>query len=126
MHIFDTNIFLWAFLQDDAHAEKSLSLITQTQEKILIPHLIFAEVVTVLSYKSKDPRAAHAFIDYIANHNKYTVFHTDIASDTNFWRLLNKRIAYQDAVVIKTALEYNAILHSFDEEVMRIRKQYHS
>jgi predicted nucleic-acid-binding protein len=56
MYIIDTSVYCSIFLED-VHAEEAIDMISSISEKIYVPHMIFAETLTVLTYKYSKERA---------------------------------------------------------------------
>lgn len=47
MFIIDTSVFCVAFLKEDLNNKEAINLLSDIDDKIYIPYLVFAEVITV-------------------------------------------------------------------------------
>lgn len=117
--IFDSNIYVAAFLADDSQHQAAKKIVEKTKEDILIPYVVFSEVLTVLTYKhSKD--LAEAFLDYVLQDQRFTIIDNASLEEFAFWRSQKAQLSFADFSLIFLAKKYNARLMTFDKELEKL------
>jgi len=93
------------------------------EDKIYIPYLVFAETLTVLTYKNSK-ELADEFSNFILTDQRFIFINEEIISELSFWKSIDRRLSYIDIVLVYNALKYKAKLVSFDEEMNKLYMKY--
>lgn len=119
MYIIDSSVYCARFLYEDANHLKAKTLLEGIDGKIYIPYIVFAETVTVLTYKHSKERA-NEFTDFILSDRRFVLIEADISSEIAFWRSIDKNLGYVDITLSYVALKFNAELLTFDDAMMKL------
>jgi|GEM_PF-7102259 len=120
MKIFDTNIYVSAFWEDDKRHQICRELLIETEESIVIPDFIIAEVVTVLSKRTQSTKLSHHFIGNITKDSRFIVINTPFNDVLDLWHQINHPLSFEDIVVIWVSITYSAEIVTYDQELLQI------
>ena len=119
MYTFDSNIYIWGFLEWHESEIESTNWLSNVEEKIIIPYIILSEVLTILTYKSNKD-LANKFLNFIESDERFVIVHTDIEESLLLWKNIPKNIAHADIVLLYTALKYWAELITYDKQLKKL------
>jgi predicted nucleic acid-binding protein len=113
MHIIDSSLYYARFLYEDIHHLRAKDILADIESKILVLYIVFAETLTVLTYKHSKERADE-FAEFILSDSRFILTQPDISSEAYFWKSIDKKLSYVDIVLSFVALQNGAVLISFD------------
>jgi predicted nucleic acid-binding protein len=113
--IFDTNVWVALFNENDAHHEKAQQLFLQT-ESVTIPEYIILETTTILQMRASK-QIADLFAKMITSTEQLEILY---ASDLFFHAVLKlfqkqhtKKLSFVDCALLELSANYK--IHTFDE-----------
>lgn len=119
MKIFDTSVYIAAFLEQDAHHEEGKRILDTESGKILLPYCVVLEILTVLTYKHSRG-LADAFWNFVLQDSRFTLLDAGVLEDTSFWERTIKRISFADITIVFLARKYEAELVTFDKDQKKL------
>jgi predicted nucleic acid-binding protein len=123
--LIDSCVYISAFLSDDPNHLSGVDLLEKCHDKILIPYIIFSEVLTVLTYKhSKKP--AEAFSDYVLNDSRFIIIDNAVIEELLFWQSIPAQLSFADIVLLYLTQKYDAKLFTFDAELNKWFKKLYN
>jgi len=119
---FDSNIFIAALKQDEKYSNDCANLLRKAVEYFILvePSIVYQEVCGVLARKVgiEASRKAERFLDTILYDE--LIINCDKRFCMEAYTLCYEYGIYPiDALYLKTALDFNSILISLDEEIIR-------
>lgn len=113
--IFDTNVWVALFNENDAHHEKAQQLFLQT-ESVIIPEYIILETTTILQMRASK-QIADLFAEMITSTEQLEILY---ASDSFFHAVLklfqkqySKKLSFVDCALLELSANYK--IYTFDE-----------
>lgn len=122
MKVFDSSVYVSAFLGKDKFHVLANEIIESNEEKVLVPYIVFAEVSTVLTYQHSRQRA-NDFATLILQDERFTIIDAMLLEDINSWQGIEQKISFADVAVAFTAQKYNAELVTFDKQQQALFKR---
>jgi predicted nucleic acid-binding protein len=84
-----------------------------------VPYCVVNETVTVLAYKHSKEQADQ-FLSFLENAQDIEIVEDDFQEEAAFFRTLNARISFTDAVLLLLSQKLSAELVTFDKQLERL------
>ena len=121
--VIDSNIFYAALNKEDSLHNEAIKLIEEfTESIIIVPYSILLEVSTLLCYRQWKKKADE-FIKTLQESNNIFIVSNFINDDIDNFLEIKSKISFADVSLISICKEYNAILASFDKQLLKIYKK---
>ena len=122
--VIDSNIFIWAFCENDSLHKEAINLLKYHENSIfIIPYPVVQEVCSIFSYRFWKKQADN-FIKFLQTTENILLVNNDINHDINFFLKFKEKISFTDISLIWTAVKYSADLATFDKQLLKLYKKY--
>lgn len=119
---FDSSFWIALYLDSDTHHEKAVDVLKKIKGQVFISNLIFAEVVTVLTYKHSREQS-DKFIDFIRKSNDITYLNYDLNDLLNFHLSHKYKISFPGSSILFLAKNNSFKLFTFDNELEKLQSK---
>jgi len=120
VYVLDSNIFIWAFYEDDSLHELSIKLLSEIQNsKIIVPYCVVQEVSSIFSYRFWKQKADD-FLKFLLETDNIELINNDILGEINFYLSFQDSISFTDLSLIYIAQKFSAELLTFDKQLLKL------
>ena len=121
--VVDSNIFYAILNKDDSLHNDANKLFEEISKNIIIvPYSVLSEVSTLLCYRQWK-RKADEFIKMLQESDNVFIVSNFLNDDIDNFLLVDSKISFTDISLISICKEYNALLASFDKQLLKIYKK---
>lgn len=121
--ILDSNVFIAFYFEKDSLHKEAVLLIEQIGEKeILLPYCVLQEVTTILAYRS-GKKVADQFLEDAQRADNVLIIPDQPQPEIEFYKKFKEKISFTDIALIYLSLQYNALLITFDKQLLRLYKE---
>lgn len=120
IYILDSNIFIWAFYEDDSLHELSIDILDKVKDyKIIVPYCVVQEVSSILSYRFWKEKA-NDFLRFLLETENIEMVNNDVLDEVDFYLSFKDKISFTDLSLILISKKYLAELLTFDKQLLKL------
>ncbi len=119
-YVLDSNIFVWAFYEDDSLHELSVQLLHEIKDaRIIVPYCVVQEVSSIFSYRFGKQKADN-FLHFLLETDSIELINNDILDEVNFYLSFEDKISFTDLSLILISQKFSAELLTFDKQLLKL------
>ncbi len=119
-YVLDSNIFVWAFYEDDSLHELSIKLLHEIKDaRIIVPYCVVQEVSSIFSYRFWKQKADD-FLHFLLETDNIELINNDILDEVNFYLSFKDSISFTDLSLILISQKFSAELLTFDKQLLKL------
>lgn len=120
IYVLDSNVFIWAFYEDDSLHELSIQLLSEIKDsKIIVPYCVVQEVCSIFSYRFWKQKADD-FLHFLLETDNIELINNDILDELNFYLSFQENLSFTDLSLILISQKYSAELLTFDKQLLKL------
>jgi predicted nucleic acid-binding protein len=123
VHLVDSSVWVALFLEKDNQHIKAVARMKRQKGTVCVPYCVVNETVTVLAYKHSKEQADQ-FLSFLENAQDIEIVEDDFQEEATFFRTLNARISFTDAVLVLLTQKLSAELVTFDKQLERLANRF--
>ncbi len=122
--ILDSNIFIAFYYKDDSSHQEAVFLMEQlVGSHIIVPYCVIQEVATVLAYKC-GKKKSDAFLSDLKKSDDLILVDDNTEVEIDFYLKFSQKLSFTDIALIHLAERYDAILFTFDRQLLNLFKKF--
>ena len=120
IYVLDSNIFIWAFYENDSLHELSIKILNKIKDsKIITPYCVVQEVCSIFSYRFWKEKADD-FLKFLLETENIELINNDILDEIDFYLWFKNKISFTDLSLILISKKYWADLLTFDKQLLKL------
>lgn len=120
VYVLDSNVFVWAFYEDDSLHELSIKLLGEIKDsKIVVPYCVVQEVCSIFAYRFWKQKADD-FLNFLLETDNIELVNNDILDEMHFYLSFQDKISFTDLSLILISQKFSAELLTFDKQLLKL------